>query len=149
MCDNFKCYSLNVVYACSIVVHKWVWMLDISPLFLSFYQRSLFRVFNIIFTLVFDLAFGNFVLLRNQLFLNNLNFLLLLKIQLVLLCFYLTNAINSPLLKSPWRILSFTSSNFTSNLLSSPSIALVFSPCKFICRQLIFISSCKPTCWKV
>jgi len=23
-CDNFKCYSLNVVHACSIVVHKWV-----------------------------------------------------------------------------------------------------------------------------
>jgi len=30
MCDNFKCYSLNVGHACSIVVHKWVWMLDMT-----------------------------------------------------------------------------------------------------------------------
>jgi len=55
MCDNFKCYSLIVVPACSIVVHKWVWMLDISPLFLSFFQRSLFLFLiflDIIFTLV-------------------------------------------------------------------------------------------------
>jgi len=22
MCDNFKCYSLNVVHVCSIVIHK-------------------------------------------------------------------------------------------------------------------------------
>jgi len=54
MCDNFKCYSLNVVHVCSIVVRKWVWMLGyISPLFLCFFQRSLFLIFlDIIFTLV-------------------------------------------------------------------------------------------------
>jgi len=58
MCDNFKCYSLNVVHACSIVVHKWVWMqgyIYISPLFLCFFQQSLFLFpicLDIIFTLV-------------------------------------------------------------------------------------------------
>jgi len=54
MCDNFKCYSLNVVRECSLVVHKWVWMLEyISP----FFQRSLFLFLlflNIIFTLVYN-----------------------------------------------------------------------------------------------
>jgi len=49
MCDNFKCYSLNVVHACSIVVHKWIWMLGyISPLFLCFFQRSLFLFFTLV-----------------------------------------------------------------------------------------------------
>jgi len=55
MCDNFKCYSLNVVHAYSMVVHKWVWMLGyISPLFLCFFQRSIsILIFlDIIFTLV-------------------------------------------------------------------------------------------------
>jgi len=49
---TFKCCSLNVVHACSIVVHKWIWMLGyISPLFLCFFQWSLFLFLNIIFTL--------------------------------------------------------------------------------------------------
>jgi len=58
MCE---CYSLNVVHACSIAVHKWVWMLDISPLFLCFFQQSLFLFLiflDIIFTLV-SLVFLN------------------------------------------------------------------------------------------
>jgi len=55
MCDNFQCYSLNFVHACSIVVHKWVWKLGyISPLFLCFFQSLfLFLLFlDITFTLV-------------------------------------------------------------------------------------------------
>jgi len=54
MCENFKCYSLNVVHACSIVIHKWVWMLGyISPLFLCFFSAiSISNILDITFTLV-------------------------------------------------------------------------------------------------
>jgi len=55
MRDNFKCYSLNVVHACSIVLQVGMDAGYISPLFLCFFQRSLFLFLiflNIIFTLV-------------------------------------------------------------------------------------------------
>jgi len=44
-----------VAHSCTIVVHKWVWMLGyISPLFLCFFQQSLFLFLflDTIFTLV-------------------------------------------------------------------------------------------------
>jgi len=52
--SNFKCYSLNVVRACSIVVHKWVWKLGcyISPLSLLFSAISISNTFTYYFTLV-------------------------------------------------------------------------------------------------
>jgi len=60
MCDSFKCYSLNVVHTCSIVVHKWVWMLGyISPLFLCFLQQSLFLFLNIILHFYYELLLGS------------------------------------------------------------------------------------------
>jgi len=53
MCDNFKCYILNVVHACSIVVHKWVWMLGYFTLVSLLYLAISILIFlNIISTLV-------------------------------------------------------------------------------------------------
>jgi len=46
MGDNFKCYSLIVVHACSIVVHKWVCTL-LSLLFsaISISISNIFRYY--------------------------------------------------------------------------------------------------------
>jgi len=46
-CVTILSVSLNVVHACSIVVHKWVWMLGyILPCFFAFFS-NLFSIFNI------------------------------------------------------------------------------------------------------
>jgi len=58
MCDNFKCYSLNVVHACSIVVHKWVRKLGyISP----FVSLLLFSAISISISNIFRYYFYTIV----------------------------------------------------------------------------------------